>query len=677
MFAPLISKPRVKAAVRSSDYAAPRPTRSRDHDGQREVEQTIAGAPRRRLPAWEFSTLPLYPPGHAQFEVGAVNDPLEHEADRVADQVIRMSGPAVRQPTIRRIRTANADDRRTGSDTADRSGMGAAAALSNALGSTGRPLEDRTRSYFETRFGADFSRVRVHDGGSAIQSARRIDALAYTVGQHVVFGEGGFAPDTAAGRRLLAHELAHVVQQDGARPRIMRAPQNPPPATPLTLPIEGVDMPWIGSSPNLDSSDLGYRRDSNYFWNEYEARWPEQLSPANRALIASDRAPIVDATWLLYHPQHAAYAGDTLEHHHVGQGPRCVPIPEGLHDAYTIFHPQRRTVGTPSRSAPQGGEGALPPRPTRAGLRREVERHVREGRLPAAPERLPEVPPGSPLSGVPAGQRGKIKAPPLVPAPKSPMDVHRGGMSAPKSPMDVHRGGMSAPKSPMDVHRGGMPAPKSPMDVHRGGMPAPKSPMDVHRGGMPAPKSPMDVHRGGMPAPKSPMDVHRGGMPAPKSPMEPPTLEPPTSGGLAARGMPMVEAAAMVEFAVFNLVLPLLFDWMEEGLEADRREAIKNALQAGMPEIQGELIRHGVAREPWGEFAAILQQTKGGRVIYANVSCKIELDAPPELRFYLVNIKLSMTNISRYDGDDYVFSLPVYTPDALATELLGEVPDAV
>jgi hypothetical protein len=212
-------------------------------------------------------------------------------------------------------------------------------------------------------------------------------------------------------------------------------------------------------------------------------------------------------------------------------------------------------------------------------------------------------------------------------------------------------------------------------------MPKPKSRMDVHKGSpMPKPKPRMDVHKGSpMPEPKSVMDVHRGGMPAAKSPLEPPTLEPPTptSGGLAAGGM-AVESAAMFEFAVFNLVLPLLFDWMEEGLEADRRVAIENALQAAMPEIQGELIRHGVAREPWGEFAAILQQTKGGRAIYANVSCKIELEAPPELRFYLVNLKLSMTNISRYDGDDhYVVSLPVYTPDALATELLGDVPDAV
>jgi hypothetical protein len=151
-----------------------------------------------------------------------------------------------------------------------------------------------------------------------------------------------------------------------------------------------------------------------------------------------------------------------------------------------------------------------------------------------------------------------------------------------------------------------------------------------------------------------------------------------TTGGLAGGGMAIGEATAMLEFAVFNLVLPLLFDWMSEGLEADRRKAIEDSWKAAMPQVQGELLRHGVGKEPWGEFAAILQQTKGGRIIYANISCKIEPDAPTELAFHLVGLKLSTTNINQYEGDDhYLLSLPVYNPAALATELLGEVPDAV
>lgn len=70
-----------------------------------------------------------------------------------------------------------------------------------------------TRAFFEPRFGQDFSQVRVHADREAQQSARDVNALAYTVGSHVVFGDGRYAPGTPDGQRLLAHELAHVVQQ--------------------------------------------------------------------------------------------------------------------------------------------------------------------------------------------------------------------------------------------------------------------------------------------------------------------------------------------------------------------------------------------------------------------------------------------------------------------------------
>ena len=68
----------------------------------------------------------------------------------------------------------------------------------------------------EPRFGHDFSRVRVHLDAAAAQSARDMNALAYTVRQNIVFGPGGFAPGTHEGRRLIAHELTHVVQQNGS-----------------------------------------------------------------------------------------------------------------------------------------------------------------------------------------------------------------------------------------------------------------------------------------------------------------------------------------------------------------------------------------------------------------------------------------------------------------------------
>ena len=81
------------------------------------------------------------------------------------------------------------------------------------LSSLGRPLDPSTCASMEPRFGHDFSRVRLHNGVRAAESARAVSALAYTVGNDIVFAEGQFAPQTALGQRLLAHELTHVIQQ--------------------------------------------------------------------------------------------------------------------------------------------------------------------------------------------------------------------------------------------------------------------------------------------------------------------------------------------------------------------------------------------------------------------------------------------------------------------------------
>jgi hypothetical protein len=83
----------------------------------------------------------------------------------------------------------------------------------DVLRSPGRPLDSGVRRAMEARFDHDFSRVRVHTDATAAESALRLGARAYTVGNEIVFGAGGEPSSTAAGRRLLAHELAHVVQQ--------------------------------------------------------------------------------------------------------------------------------------------------------------------------------------------------------------------------------------------------------------------------------------------------------------------------------------------------------------------------------------------------------------------------------------------------------------------------------
>ena len=85
--------------------------------------------------------------------------------------------------------------------------------VNDVLRSPGKALDAGTRSFMEPRFGQDFSQVRVHTDNKAANSARAVNARAYTVGQHVVFGPGEFAPDTTGGRHLLAHELTHTMQQ--------------------------------------------------------------------------------------------------------------------------------------------------------------------------------------------------------------------------------------------------------------------------------------------------------------------------------------------------------------------------------------------------------------------------------------------------------------------------------
>jgi hypothetical protein len=143
----------------------------------------------------------------AKLSIGASHDPLEQEADRVADQVL--AAPAHHAgsgapPRIQRYARQTTE----GTDTAP-------ASVDRVLSSSGRPLEPTLQQDMEQRFGHDFSRVRVHSGAAAEQSARDVDANAYTVGHDIVFGTGHFVPSTHEGRRLMAHELTHVVQQSG------------------------------------------------------------------------------------------------------------------------------------------------------------------------------------------------------------------------------------------------------------------------------------------------------------------------------------------------------------------------------------------------------------------------------------------------------------------------------
>jgi uncharacterized protein DUF4157 len=144
-----------------------------------------------------------YAPPHLiqrKLQVGAANDPLEHEADRAADRVMRMpsaKGAVARNAEPASARVEAAPDR-------------------IEHGTAGEPLPASTRHTMERAFDHDFARVRVHRNATAGELSHRLGALAFTYGNHVYFGHGMYDPGGSSGSRLLAHELAHVVQQGQA-----------------------------------------------------------------------------------------------------------------------------------------------------------------------------------------------------------------------------------------------------------------------------------------------------------------------------------------------------------------------------------------------------------------------------------------------------------------------------
>src|SRR5271169_253469 len=187
-----------------------------DHNaGERGRSRPPSAAARLERPAkptgvsWDVGTIPVYPSevrGGAQapggprgITVGPANDPLERQAERSANDAMQASGSFVATPASSAERTAAAG-------IVDRGSVG------NVLASPGRPLDGDMLHLMESRLGHDFSRVRVHDDAAAASAAVSMGARAFTVGTDVAFSES-LNGASFEGRHLLAHELAHVVQQ--------------------------------------------------------------------------------------------------------------------------------------------------------------------------------------------------------------------------------------------------------------------------------------------------------------------------------------------------------------------------------------------------------------------------------------------------------------------------------
>lgn len=156
--------------------------------------------------------------------VNTPGDAYEQEADRIADQVMRMKdgdAPVVQRKCAKCEREEQAQRKEAFGASG---GFPAPSIVQQTLARNngGQPLDADTRQFMESRFGQDFSQVRIHTDTQAAHSAAAIQARAYTSGQHIVFGQGQYQPSSDSGRRLLAHELVHVGQQEHAERQIQR-----------------------------------------------------------------------------------------------------------------------------------------------------------------------------------------------------------------------------------------------------------------------------------------------------------------------------------------------------------------------------------------------------------------------------------------------------------------------
>lgn len=220
------------AAVESPTEAAPqRTTTSRFGHAPEEGARLATDEPQPNTQLG--ADLPL----HAKLAVSPANDPAEQEAERVADQVMAMETDTTvhRDPAPESV----AEDKNSPEQvrglvrpvTVLRAGTtpvptGTESTVRNSIRNGGKPLPAGTRSEFESKLRADLTDVRIHTGAAADEAARSINAEAFTVGTDIAFANGTYNPGSQAGKRLLAHEVTHVLQHQGSQ-TINRQEQSP------------------------------------------------------------------------------------------------------------------------------------------------------------------------------------------------------------------------------------------------------------------------------------------------------------------------------------------------------------------------------------------------------------------------------------------------------------------
>ena len=226
------------ATTRSVKQSAPSATPARGHHynsyNQRRLRNILTPPPTKAASGPKVT-------------IGAANDHNEREADNIADKVMNISAADLAKSQQNKGNSGlSRDIQRTGETckgphkspelqplseekiqakaqgNGERPAPGHIESAVEGLSTGGTSLSPQDAAFFEPRFGKDFSQVKIHTGGHAEQLAAAINARAFTYGNHIVFGRGEYQPDNNAGKRLMAHELTHVMQQNGQVSRTIR-----------------------------------------------------------------------------------------------------------------------------------------------------------------------------------------------------------------------------------------------------------------------------------------------------------------------------------------------------------------------------------------------------------------------------------------------------------------------
>lgn len=211
-----------------------------------------------------------------KLEISAPGDQFEQEADRMAEQVMRISEP--HHPTLpsAEAHDSNTLVRRKGAASADVEQQPAREDKEGGLRGEGQPLSESVRGFFEPRFGRDFGGVRVHTDPLAVELSQALRAEAFTYGKDIYFNAHRFAPSSTQGKSLLAHELAHTIQPNPRRGTIQRQAA-PDAGTPALIPDAGIDAgtpvpcPVAPIAAITDPDALAMEGGTRVIWNHTAA----------------------------------------------------------------------------------------------------------------------------------------------------------------------------------------------------------------------------------------------------------------------------------------------------------------------------------------------------------------------------------------------------------------------